>query len=184
MRRLRVSWNGSPVTGGGLSTFYFTDTVTDVSAVKTFFTALTSQFPPGLSWTIPNEVDLIDPADGELLGSATVAGGGTVTAAGTDTRYVLGAGLRVVWLTNGVARGRKVRGSAFMVPLEAYCYESDGSIAAATLTQFTNAATALAATTGFEVWSRPRPGAADGAMFGVSGAKVPDRVSTLRSRRT
>ena len=184
MKRLRVTWNGSAVVGGGLSTFYFADTVTDVSAVKTFFTAVNNQFPPGLSWTIPNEVDTIDPTDGELTGAVAVTGGGTVAAAGTDTRYVLGAGLRVVWLTGGVNRGRKVRGSAFMVPLEAYCYESDGSIAAATITQFQNAATALAGTTGFQVWSRNQRGLANGAGYAVTGAKVPDRVSTLRSRRT
>ena len=67
MRRLRVTWNGL---GGlpGLSTFYYGVSTPNVSDAVTFFTAIRTLFPTGLSWDIPSSGDEIDDATGQLTG--------------------------------------------------------------------------------------------------------------------
>ena len=191
--RLRVPWGGSSVIGGGLSTFYYpsgSTTSTITAQVNTFFTAIKDQFPQGTSWSIPATGDLIDEATGELTGAWSGGTSAVITSTATATTYTAGAGARVRWDTSNIYGGRRVRGATYLIPLRGPGYDTDGTIAAATLTTLSNAAAALvSATQPMLIWSRPKLNDAGtaverpGQAFFATASTVPDKVSTLRSRR-
>lgn len=185
INRLRVPWSGPAVVGPGLSTFYFTGTMTGKpAAVVAFFTAVAGAMAPGITWTVPSTGDTLEDSTGELTGAWTASGGATVVSSGTGN-FALGVGARVVWNTANVFKGRRVRGSTFLVPLSAAQYQSDGTIVNATSANLLAAGTALitATTPDFRIWSRPDPAGAF-AVSSVVSATSPDLISTLRSRRT
>ena len=170
--------------GPGLSTFYLPDSATSVAGLVTFFGAISNKFPPGITWTIPGEADQIDPGSGTLTGATAMTGGGTAVSTGTDTRYAAGVGARIVWGTASVAGGRRIKGSTFLVPLEGYCYAGDGTLDATNASQMLTAVTNLLAAMPLQVWHRPQPGGGAGFNVDVTSGTIPDKVSTLRSRRT
>ena len=184
--RLRVAWSGAPVVGAGLSTFYFGPGhgAGMPGAVKAFFTAIKATVPGGVTWTIPNGGDTIDDTSGTLVGAWTDTGGGTVTSGGTGVNFALGVGGRIVWETAGIFKGRRVRGSTFIVPLVIDYFEGAGAISSVALTNWAGSAAALiSAAPSLRVWSRPSGGVA-GASSTVTSATTPDAVSWLRGRRT
>lgn len=183
MRRLRVTWNGL---GGlpGLSTFYYGVASPNVSDAVTFFSALASQFPTGLSWDIPSSGDELDDATGTLLGGWAGSGGGQVAASGGAGSYAAGTGYRIAWNTGVVAAGRRVRGATFMCPVITSVYDSQGTIAAAYLANAQTAANAFVSSgVAKGIWHRPHAGA-PGLYAAMSSALIPDKVSSLRSRRS
>lgn len=182
MNRARVEWTGA--TGlPGVSTFYFPDTLTDVSALVAFFNAIKALFPGGLTWAVPPGGDVIDEATGELEGGWTATGSGNVAATGGTVNYLAGAGMTVQWNTNSVINGRRVRGRTFLAPTIAGCFENDGTPTAANITTVTTAGNTLVTATGMYVWHRPTPGGSNGAAVGIANCQVPNRGTALRSRR-
>lgn len=185
INRFRVQWTGSAVVGPSLSTFYFSGSaVGKPAALVTFFTAIAGMVAPGVTWTIPGTGDVLEDSTGALTGSWTAAGGGSVVSSGTGV-FAQGVGVRAVWQTANVHKGRRVKGTTFIVPLSAAQYQADGTIVNATLTNLLAAQNALIAATtpDFRIWSRPDANGAF-ALSSVTGALAPDTVSTLRSRRT
>lgn len=186
MQRLRVEWSGDNTVGPGLTTFMYDEDASfpNAAAVVTFFDAIKAFFPPGTTWTIPNNGDVINELDGTLVGSWSSGAGGVVNSTGTGA-FAAGVGARVVWRTSGIVAGRRVRGSTFLVPLVASAYDTTGTITVANLTSMRAAAAALLGASGspLMVWSRPAPGR-NGTKTEVQSSDVPDKVSWLRSRRT
>lgn len=186
LARLRVEWAGNGIVGPGLSTFYFDPADTGAAdAVETFFGALNPVlFPAGLTITVPSSGDIITDTNGELSGTWSDPGtGGTITGTGSGD-YALGVGMRVKWTTGSIFRGRRVKGSTFIVPIMGAIFDSTGTIDSATVSSASAAAQAMV--TGgvtFKVWSRPGEGYA-GSSSDITGGSVPDKVSWLRSRRT
>jgi len=186
--RLRVPWSGSGVVGPGLSTFYCDGgaTAANISpAVHTFFEAIKSFFPTGVTWQIPNGGDLIDPTTGLLTGVWT--SGGAFTSVGTDaSNYAAGTGARITWNTAAILRGRRVKGRLFLVPLTVLSYSGDGTLNNGNRTTIETAANAYTAATGVlpVVWNRPTtPGGTNGTSSLITSASVPDMVTALRTRR-
>jgi hypothetical protein len=140
--------------------------------------------PSGVQWVIPSSGDIIESVDGSLAGSWSDPGtGGTVASSGVGS-WANGVGARIVWNTDGVFNGDRVRGSTFIVPLWISAYEGAGNLTSTTITQLQNTADALvAALPELGIWSRPA-GLSQGEFNAVVSATVPDRVSWLRSRRT
>lgn len=183
LRRLRVTWDGL---GGlpGLSTFYYGVASPNVSDCVAFFTAIKALVPTALSWTIPSSGDEIDDATGQLTGSWLGSGGGTVTGTGGNTPYAAGVGARVVWNTTTIVNGRRLKGATFLAPLLAAKFDASGTIDNAALTTLQTAASAFAASgVAKEIWHRP-VGGVGGTSAPINDALVPDRVTSLRSRRT
>lgn len=183
--RVQVSWNGTPVVGGGLSTFYFNEAATGfVADVVTFFDAIKGVFPQLLSWTIPGNGDLLDVASGQLTGTWAETGGSTVNCTGVGD-YPQGVGARVRWATNGITNGRRVRGSTYLAPLLNGQFQGSNGLAEAARSLFANSGNVLvAAQSGdFLIYTQPKPGVAGKTQI-VTSADCPDKVSWLRSRRT
>lgn len=198
MNRVRVGWSGWPGQPG-LSTFYLEDQQMDVTAIKTFFTALAGFLPGGITWTIPSLGDKIADTDGSIAGSWVGTGGGQVVATGSNSTYSGVSGFCVDWKTATIHGRRRIQGRTFFVPATIASYQGDGTIADSARTTISAAASALVSslTPKLLVWSRPvvapainpPPGSTipivprDGASGPVVAAFVPDMAIALRSRR-
>lgn len=183
MRRVKVEWNGL---GGlpGLSTFYYGVASPNVSDLVTFFTTLRPLFPTSLTWNIPQSGDELDDATGALTGGWLGSGGGSVTANGGNLPYAAGVGARVQWNTGIIVGRRRVRGTTFLAPMLGSKFDSSGTIDSAALTTLQVACSTLAASgVAKGIWHRPVNGTG-GQYCAINDAIVPDRVTSLRSRRT
>lgn len=183
MERLRVQWSGAGVVGPGLTTFYFLDGTAAPGDVLAFFTALVAHLPDDVQITVPNTGDVVQVTTGKITGSWTAVGGGVVNGSSTQP-FMVGAGYRIVWETNGVRNGRHVRGSTFMVPVVMSHFDSVGRLTNTAQTAATTAANNLIASTSssLQVWSRPK-GGLNGESWAATSARVPETPTALRSRR-
>ena len=186
LQRLRCEWTGSGVEGPGLTTFFAeADGTLAISVGATgFFTAVRTMLPSGTSIYVPNGGDVIDELTGTLIGQWGTSGGTTITGNGSGA-HAGGVGARVVWETDTIRGGRRVRGSTFVVPIVVARYETNGTIDSTAITAMEQgiADMLVQVPTQMRVWSRPRPGLA-GAGVQVQRGSAPDKVSWLRSRRT
>lgn len=186
MQRLRCEWSGAGVEGQGLSTFYAESdgTVAIQVAAAALFNAIKNLIPINTTISIPQGGDLIEESTGALSGTwgtssvTTVQGGGSGAFPG-------GVGARVVWETQAIRAGRRVRGSTFIVPLIATAYENNGTLASVAVTALQTGISdfMVQVPTQARVWSRPQPGLA-GMASQITTGRVPDRVSWLRTRRS
>lgn len=185
LARVNVAWQnwaGAP----GVTTFYLDPTPAQatIDSIRTFFNAMITLLPSGLTIQVPSSGDEISENDGALIGVWSVATTPTVVTGSSAAAYAGNAGAVIHWLTNGVVGNRRVRGRSFIVPLTATAYDTAGSLASSAITILQNAANALvAANPGLiNVWSRPRPGLS-GSQNSINSARVPDLAVSLRSRR-
>lgn len=188
LQRLRVEWSGSGVTGPGLTTFYFDGAAVAFSdSVETFFNAIKANIPSDVIITVPSNGDIIEETSGDLIGVWSEPGtGGTITGTFAGD-YAQGVGVRVVWQTSGIYRGRRVKGSTFLVPIGGALFGTNGLLDPATQAIFAAAAAALVtAEPTLAIYSRKSDvtPATDGQRNVVVGSTVPSQVSWLRSRRT
>lgn len=181
--RVRVTWSGSPVTGPGLSTFYFNGGTADPAAISALFTAIAPYVAAGVGWNIPGAGDQLDVASGDLVGSWSAAGGSLIASSG-NAEHAQGVGCRIKWLTSGIVNGRRVTGSTFVVPLHRLMYDTDGTLAAGVVSVVQAAALAYvsAVTPDGVIYSR-KTDDRDGTAHPLTYATLPDAVSWLRSRR-
>lgn len=182
IKRVFVQWNGLTALPG-VSVFYSsaaTDVTTDLG---TFFNAIKTLFPSGLTWQVPGSGDTLDDASGALVGgwSGTAA---SVTATGGAGAYAAGCGCYIQWATGAIVGKRRLRGRTFLAPLLASGYDSSGTIAASTISTTTTAIATLAGSSKLVIWHRPGKGLFTGGSSAlVTGGNVPDQVTSLKSRR-
>jgi len=80
--------------------------------------------------------------------------------------------------------GRRLKGWTFMCPIIVGGYEANGTLTAGTVSGALAAANTLVTNGTTIIWHRPDKGAANGSSAIVLSASVPDKVSSLRSRRS
>jgi len=183
IRRVPVDWQ-TGAGGAGVSVFYTVDPDDVTTNLGTFFNAIKALFPTAVSWAIPASGDTLDVVTGELTGAWSGGTAATVTGTGGGT-YAAGTGAYVRWLTGSIRRGRKFQGRTFLCPIIASVYDNDGTLTSGNVTIFQNAANTLVATNKLVIWGRPIPfGAGNGAADQVAAAVVPDKVTSLRTRRS
>lgn len=185
LNRLLVAWDGPEVVGPGLSTFYYSGSMTGIpAAVATFYNAVKALIPAGLTITVPSSGDTLDESTGELTGAWSASGGSTVSTTGSGA-FSQGVGARIIWNTANVHLGRRVRGATFIVPLVGSVYDAGGLVGTVATGTLQTAADALvtATTSTWRIWSRPNDVGAF-AVSAVTSALVKRNISTLRSRRT
>jgi hypothetical protein len=195
--RVKSKWtgfNGAP----GYTNFYFRDFSTTgeplqsdadsaVARTSTFWANVKSRFPSVVSIAVQGDVEVIDPANGQLASVFSVTPPVVHQGTATATTYSGPTGMVINWRSAGVRNGRRVRGRTFLVPVATDCFQNDGTIDPTKLAAVQSAATDLAAQTGtpdLGIWCRPTtPGGTDGQWFACNGATVPDLAAVLRSRR-
>lgn len=186
LARVRCIWGGLTVTGGGVSTHYFAESGSGWTAdLITFYEAIKGLLPTGTTISVPGQGDLIDVATGEISGAWTDTAANTVVS-NVAGGFASGTGCRIQWFTAGIRNGRRVVGSTFIVPLLASSYMTDGALQASVRTTLQNAAQSLLTDSSqvMHVYSRPHKDQADGQTQEVTSPLAPNKVSTLRSRRT
>lgn len=186
--RIPVELNGTGVTGGGVSTFYTSNLApaTFLAGIRQYYFSLAGLFPDDVGFSFPGDGDLIDDGTGALAGTWTTTAPAVVTGTQTGT-WARGVGARAVWNTAGITRGRRVRGTTFLVPMAANQYTSNGILDAGAASSIALAGAALITAGGGDmvIWSRPLPGVGSGgASHAVTSASAPTATSWLRSRRT
>lgn len=183
IRRCEVIWNG---VGGlpGLSVFYAPAGVDPTGSLVTFFNAIKGDFPSPLTWTVTNGGDELDDATGTLSGGWVGTAGGAVVATGA-TAHAAGTGAYVVWNTADVVNGRRVKGRTFLAPLKFDDYDASGTIASASIATMLAAATILVTSGKTVIWHRPGSvGGGPGSSHVISNPTIPDKVTSLRTRRS
>lgn len=191
-----MRWNGFQGAPGYSNFFYGgvfngTPTQTDAeNAAQNVFSLggyVRSFLPAEVSLQVQTDVEVVDEATGELQTVHNVAPRATLPGEAASAPYSAASGAVITWRTGGVRNGRRVRGRTFLVPLATAAYQSDGTLAASTITALTtNLNTFLNPPDAIEMGIYARPsvkGASDGAWFAATGFSVPDKVAVLRSRR-
>lgn len=183
IHRVVCEWSG----GAGLpgySVLYGVGTSTAViTELVSFFTSIADRIPFGVSVRVPSAGDSIEDSTGVLSGSWSGGAGSTVAGAGGAT-WAAGVGALCVWNTGGIRNGRRVKGRTFLAPLDDGGFDGSGSFTSTYINDLQAAATVLASSGELVVWSRPSaPGAGDGESNVVLSATIPDRVTSLRTRR-
>jgi len=184
--RVRLVVGGSAITGPGVVTFYTSGTgVALSSALLAYYTSIANIFPPGLNFSFPSGGEVLDSETGDFVSAWSGATATTVVGAASNTSFTKGAGLRVVWATNGVTNGRRVRGSTFHVPITGSLFASDGEPTPTIIADLTTKTNTFrtAASPGLGIWRRPKAGVA-GGFNSVTGSSVPQKTSWLITRRT
>lgn len=148
--------------------------------IRAFFDSIKTLLPSGVNIGFAEAAQVFDVAS-VLTGEVQYAPPLPVAGSGAGG-YSAASGCVVNWLTGAVRNGRKVRGRTFLVPLANTGYQSDGTLAPATVTTVTAAAQALLAGTPAMTVASVYSGGG-GGITGVTGATVPDRAAVLRSRR-
>lgn len=183
MRKMPVVWS-TGIGGSGLSVFYSPFGVDATTDLGTFFNAIKGYFPNAVTWDVPGSGDVVDESTGLITGAWTAGTAASITATGGAVSYPAGTGTYVRWQTAGIVAGRRVRGRTFLCPLVIGGFDTTGTIAVVTQSAFQTAVNTLVGSGKLLIWHRPHPGAADGSSHAVIAGVVPDKVSSLRTRRT
>lgn len=133
----RVNWTGS-YGHEGISRFAFvssdggvpTNTQRDgvLTAIETMLNAGGHNLPTDVTWAIDPIVETFDGVLGTILGELPTAGAVAPGVGGGTSSYANGVGLIIKWKTGGTFNGRRIQGRTFIVPLDGYCFNTEGSI--------------------------------------------------------
>lgn len=191
LHRVILNWSGAPVVGAAVTVLHFSasdNSAPPVGDLRAAFTAAASCFPGALNIQFPNQGDTIDDTTGNLVGSWSTTGGGTV--AGTvNGPAPAGVGACIGWTTGGIVTGasgrsHRLRGRTFLVPLTVSAYDVDGTLEPSAYAKLQTLAGAIMASGPLAIWHRPTTkGGSDGNSYGVGAFKVRDKVAFLSSRR-
>lgn len=183
IERVEVQWSLG-VGGSGLTVMYALDGSQLAADLEDFFLAIASRIPASVTLSCAGSGDVIDEATGTLSGTWSDGTGWLHPGTGTGN-FAAGVGASVRWTTAGIHAGHRVSGRTYLVPLNNFCYGSDGTLDAPALADLRTASSALVSATvgNLVIWSRPSTSSPGGASP-VIAANVADAVSTLRTRRT
>jgi hypothetical protein len=151
--------------------------------------AIKNMLPDPVRLRVVNELELIEPLTGNLLGVfGTAATTDKVPVADPNAGWAAAVGAVISWSTAGIRNGRRVRGRNFVVPLNSAQFDKDGTLTTSAVNSLNTAATALrtgSAGAPLAIYARPTgPGAEDGAVHVVTSHRVPDMGAILTSRRS
>lgn len=167
----------------GESVFFCSSATSAGAELKAFYTALINKFPQGMTVTVPTAGDTINDADGKVNGGWSDAGGGSAGTSTSNVSYAAGTGAYIIWGTNAINSGRRLKGRTFICPIISTEYDTSGTLGASMQSVLQTAGNTLAAAGKLAIWHRNHKGASDGSSSAVTSALVKDVVTSLRSRR-
>lgn len=183
---LHTNFTGGP----GYTYFHFVDATADATfvqscrtAVDAFAGVMNSPMAGGTNSKVDNSVDVLDPISGILETQITTTGHAAWVSANTGN-YGGTSGAVINLRTNTFLDGTRVKGKIFVVPMDNDAYDSDGTIADATITNLNNGIAAIVgAGLNYSVWHRPVAGAG-GATAPILSGSTSQIQAHLRSRGT
>lgn len=184
-------WFGAP----GYTTFYARGTLfgttldSFAAATRTFLMARQLDFPGSIVLKCQPTATQLNDTDGTLIAPlaiptppADVQGAGLSTFSGAT-------GIVVVWRTGRLVVRRLMLGRTFLVPAATGAFDTQGTLASASLTAWQTAATTYVNRVGLGsdgrpvIWHRNTKFQADGFSADVTSATVNDQAQVLTSRR-
>jgi hypothetical protein len=137
---------------------YFTDASAGVTRMRDFLQNFTAYLPSGVTITVPTVGFTYEAITGELSGEWTAAATDPVIGGYTGA-YAAATGLSVLWRSNSIVQGRRLRGRSYIVPLGGGIFDVDGTINNTALTLLTEASNVAMLPGGgnFVIWGRPVP---------------------------
>jgi hypothetical protein len=194
IERVRIAWTGFPG-GPGVATMYAHDGAAAMTPLQAMFDQIKASLPTNVNIQVESYGDIIDPANGDLMGGWTGTAQDLLTGADGAT-YPAPAGGIISWTTGTIVDGHRLKGRTYLVPMGGASYQGDGTINTANVGSISAYALELveAGEGNFVVWHRPRVAkAADGSRpavtaragsYGeITGGGLRDKVVVLRSRR-
>lgn len=187
--RYRMFWN-VPGGGQGISNFYTSATdaagaQAAANAVRAMCLAIATtnaRIPNDVSFTFDSEATL-HADDGTLTGVLGIGSvPASVTGAGTGG-WAGGIGVKVNWETGAIAGGRRLVGHTYWVPAASGCFDTDGTLTAAAVTDFRNPATAYLTALGTAGLNGRVVSLKNTSSVGITAATVTDKSAIMRSRR-
>jgi hypothetical protein len=168
----------------GVATFHFGSSVTDMTALRTFWDAVKALFPNSMVIGVPNVGDTINEDTGQITGAWSGPAQTNVVGTGGVGAYLSTAGAMVRWTTPQVVNGRRPIGKTFLVPAMTSIFSSSGTIASGTVATVQAAATALVVAYAGELktYHRPVDGHGGVGCTVTAGTAISKQV-VLRSRR-
>lgn len=149
--------------------------------IRVFFTDIDHLLPNEVSISFESEALVLDTSTGVLQDVIPVTPPASVAGLGSGV-WVGGAGGRVDWSTSAIVGGHRLRGRTYIVPLSAAAFETDGTLAAASIVSLAGAGNTLISNGGLDfaigVWSRTH-----GVFADAISASAPDKSAILRGRR-
>lgn len=192
MYRYNVAWS-IPNAGPAVSVFHFANTddtspLAVVTALRAAFNAISAYIPNEVMVQFPAEYTVLDNLTGQAIDFRSIVPPAPVVGSSSGT-WAAGSGARLVWATDSVGNGRRVRGTTYLVPLVATTFDTNGVVAPAAQTAIAGAfSTFLAAASSgsitMGVFHRPTlspPGG--GYMARAVSVSVPGTPATLRGRK-
>lgn len=186
----KVLWS-IPNAGPSVTVLHFRDQGAPNAAtippyIRAFFAEIASRLPNDVTISFDTEVTLIDTATGQLTSAFPVESPAPVAGTHSGT-WAAGAGYRLVWSTQSIRNGRRVRGSTFLVPMSGAQFDAGGKPSAAGQAAVNSAAQTMLTglgllSTDLVVYSRPKPGM-PGEQHVVGAGSVSDVAGTLRGRK-
>ena len=149
--------------------------------IHTFFADVAQHMPDDISFTFPAEVAEMNTTTGTLEAIHPVNAPAQVTG-GNANSYMGAAGTSVIWHTEAIVAGRRLRGRTFLVPLVAGAFHTDGTLISTTagliLQSANNLISDMENVGSLAVWSRTH-----GVLADVAQPSLATLGSVLRSRR-
>ena len=147
--------------------------------MRTFLSSFSTYLPTAVNISFEGLAQLFDDA-GHLTQEISVTPPSSIAGSG-GTSWAAPVGAVVNWET-GVfnAKGHRIRGRTYLVPLSSTAYDAQGTLGSAVITAIAGGANPLA--TSLVVVSRNAAGDVTGTTP-VSAALIPDKACVLRSRR-
>jgi|SRR6476661_4630503 len=182
-RKYVCTWTTGVQGGAGISTFYSAFGTDATPDLNTFWAAVKTIFSDEVSVTVPSNGDVIDESTGLLTGAWTAGTAGTHSGT-THSAYPAGTGAFIKWNTGVVVAGHRVVGRTFIAPILSNSFDTNGTLTSGVVTTLQNAANTLAASGHLSIWHRPPViGSPGGSLAGIVSATVPDKTTSLSSRR-
>lgn len=180
--RVKTSFTGAQVAGGGINHMYFADGAAEAAtvhaAVAAFWNSVRGVIHSSTTIRVEGEVDQVDEASGELTGISTVT---AVSYTGGDSAEPLPPATQLLarLRTGQRVAGREVRGR-FFIPALTQSMNDNGVPASVYLADVNTALATLAnhSTADWAVYSRTYH-----VAYSITSATAWTKFATLRSRR-
>lgn len=200
VRTVLSGWTGGP----GVMTQYFVTPNQDTAAAERcrqyvhdlIGTAVALVLSNGVTWRVADEVDVVDPTNGNTTNTLIGSTAHTATGGGGASMAPLASGGLIHWRTDAWVAGRHVQGRTYVNPMAVAKVGAGGEMLGATQTSVNTALAAyissLDAGDTQVVWKRPRLAkpdatppveAADGSVHDIVSADLASKLSVLTSRR-
>lgn len=183
VNRVQVVWTSPNIQGGGLSTFYFNDSVgtpsQQVAAVGAFLAGTEGSRGNTTSWATAGDVATLNVGTGTLEATTSVT---PLTGTGTASSDYMPPNTQGLLrlFTSQIVSGRLLRGRLFLPGNVEGSNGTSGQPASAYTTDYnTDAATLIAAANAeWSVWSQTH-----GVLASITTATCWNKWASLRSRR-